>query len=76
MKRMDVVKDGDEWVAKSGGRTVPGTRAALKVDAVRQTAEAAKSHRDAVSVKIHLARGPIQEERTYPRGADPRKSKG
>lgn len=28
------------------------------------------------SVKIHLANGQIEEERTYPRSADPRKSKG
>lgn len=28
------------------------------------------------SVKIHLANGLIEEERTYPRAADPSKSKG
>lgn len=28
------------------------------------------------SVKIHLANGRIEEERTYPRSADPRASKG
>ncbi|MCV0438900.1 MAG: DUF2188 domain-containing protein [Hydrogenophaga sp.] len=28
------------------------------------------------SVKIHLANGRIEEERTYPRSADPRRSKG
>jgi hypothetical protein len=28
------------------------------------------------SVKIHLVNGEIEEERTYPRSADPRKSKG
>jgi hypothetical protein len=28
------------------------------------------------SVKIHKKDGKIQEERTYPRSADPRKSKG
>lgn len=28
------------------------------------------------SVKIHLANGQIEEERTYPRAADPGKSKG
>ena len=29
-----------------------------------------------VTVKIHKETGAIQEERTYPRKADPRKSKG
>ncbi|MHC8361662.1 hypothetical protein ACYZUA_15410 [Pseudomonas sp. LS2P72] len=28
------------------------------------------------SLKIHRENGTIQEERTYPRSADPRKSKG
>lgn len=28
------------------------------------------------SLKIHWENGTIQEERTYPRSADPRKSKG
>ena len=28
------------------------------------------------SVTIHLGNGQIEEERTYPRSADPRKSKG
>ncbi len=28
------------------------------------------------SVKIHLANGLIEEERTYPRAADPKRSKG
>ena len=28
------------------------------------------------SVKIHLESGQIEEERTYPRSADPRRSKG
>jgi len=29
-----------------------------------------------VSVKIHKADGTIEEERTYPRSADPRRTKG
>jgi hypothetical protein len=74
MKRMDVVKKGDEWVAETSGEIV--TRAPKKDDAVRQTAQVAKADADAVTVKIHKENGRIQEERTYPRRADPPKSRG
>jgi len=76
MKRMDVVKKNGQWGAESGGNTVRGTKAPRKVDAVRKTAEKAKANPDPVSVKIHKENGRIQEERTYPRKADPRGSKG
>lgn len=74
VKRIDVSKQGDEWVAKSGSEIV--ARADNKLDAVRQTAERAREMPEAVSVKIHTMDGKIQEERTYPRSADPRSSKG
>jgi hypothetical protein len=47
-----------------------------KTEAVQNTAAVAKSDPDAVSVKIHKADGTFQEERTYPRAADPRRSRG
>jgi hypothetical protein len=76
VKRMDVVKKGDQWRAESKGRAVPGTSAPRKTDAVKKTAEKARANAEAVTVKIHKEKGGIQEERTYPRKADPRKSKG
>jgi hypothetical protein len=76
MKRIDVVKKNDQWVGESGGRTVPGTRATRKEDAVRNTARVARSGSQPVTVKIHKENGRIQEERTYPRSADPRRSRG
>ena len=74
MKRIDVVKQADEWVGKTGSQVV--SRAETKEEAVRQTAEVAKADPDAVTVKIHLENGRIQEERTYPRAADPQSSRG
>lgn len=74
MKRYDVVKKGDEWVAQSTGGVV--ARADTKEKAIRNTAAAAKAEPDAVTVKIHKEDGRIQEERTYPRKSDPRSSKG
>jgi hypothetical protein len=74
VKRIDVVKKGDQWVAQAGGRTL--TAAPTKTEAVRETARIAKSDPQPVSVKIHKQNGTFQAERTYPRSADPRGSKG
>ena len=75
MKRVDVVKQGTEWVGKtqagerfSGGKT--------KAAAVKDTASKARRDADAITVKIHGLDGKIQTERTYPRSADPRSSRG
>lgn len=76
MKRIDVVKKGDRWVGQSGGRTVPGTQAARKQDAVKNTARVAKESSQPITVKIHNLNGRFQEERTYPRSADPPRRKG
>jgi hypothetical protein len=76
MKRIDVVKRRDGWAGESGGRTVPNTKAPTKADAVKKVAAAAKKDPQPVSVRIHKTDGKIQEERTYPRSADPRTSKG
>jgi hypothetical protein len=74
MKRVDVVKKGDEWVAESAGRIL--ARAPVKAEAVRATAEVAKAAKQPVTVKIHKENGRIQEERTYPSSADPSRTKG
>lgn len=74
MKRIDVVKKGDEWVGKTSKEVV--ARGRTKETAVRNTAAVAKADPKPVSVKIHKEDGTFQEERTYPSGADPRRSKG
>jgi hypothetical protein len=76
MKRIDVIKGKDGWKAQSAGQTVRGTKAATKVEAVRQTAAKARADALPVTVKIHKENGRIQEERTYPRSADPKNRKG
>ena len=58
------------------GRTVRNTKARTKAAAVKKTATVAKRDPQPVSVRIRKADGKIQEERTYPGSADPRKSKG
>ena len=76
MKRIDVVKKREGWAGQSGGRTVPNTKAATKAEAVKKVASAARRGSEPVSVRIHKSDGKIQEERTYPRPADPRRTKG
>ena len=74
MKRIDVVKKGEGWVAESGNPVV--ARAPTKARFVQETARFARATAEPVTVKIHLANGRFQQERTYPRAADPRRSKG
>jgi hypothetical protein len=74
MKERDVLKKDDEWLVKEGSRTVD--RAPTKSEAVKKAADGARKAPEAITVKIHKEDGKIQEERTYPRSADPRKSKG
>jgi hypothetical protein len=76
MKRIDLVKKKDGWAGESSGRTVPNTKAATKAVAIKKVASAAKKDPQPVSVRIHKANGQFQQERTYPRSADPRRSKG
>ena len=75
MKRVDLVKQDSGWVGKtqsgeqfSGGKT--------KAAALQDTARRARRDPEAITVKIHGVDGKIQSERTYPRAADPRSSRG
>ncbi len=74
MKRIDVVKSGNKWVARSGRNQLAS--APTKQQVVRTTAQTARNDPEDVSVRIHKLNGQVQEERTYPRRADPRRSKG
>jgi Uncharacterized protein conserved in bacteria (DUF2188) len=74
MKRIDVVKSGNQWVARAGRNQLAS--APTKQQVLRATAQAARKDPADVSVRIHKVNGQIQEERTYPRRADPRRSKG
>jgi hypothetical protein len=74
-RRIEVKKGRNGWTAKTkNGRAFAtgNTKAAVVKNAA---AKARKSTRP-VSLRIHGRDGRIQEERTYPRAADPRSSKG
>lgn len=75
MKRIDVLPSKPSgWVAKSkGDEPIYGS---TKAEVVSFAIAAAKASPTPVSVRIHKKDGTIQEERTYPRSADPSSSKG
>ena len=75
LRRIEVAKSRNGWTAKTkSGRSFAtgGTKAAVVKNAA---AKARKSTRP-VSLRIHGRDGRIEEERTYPRAADPASSKG
>jgi len=75
VKRIDILKKGDSWVGETGGKAVRRTKSPTKATTIKQTAQVARKDPQPVSVRIHKVNGRIQEERTYPRAADPRRSK-
>jgi hypothetical protein len=76
MDRYDLSHDGNNWKLQRQG----GDRASkvfdgmTKEEAVRGTSDFMQDHPG--SVRIHKLDGTYEEERTYPRSADPRQSPG
>ncbi|QLJ12556.1 DUF2188 domain-containing protein [Pseudomonas putida] len=64
----------DGWELKKAGADRASKRAATKQELVSILPDFFEGK--TASVKIHKADGTIQEERTYPRSADPRRTKG
>jgi hypothetical protein len=74
MKNYHLAKEGNAWNLKPEGGSRSVVHAATKIDAIGQTRAYMQHHPG--SVKIHKENGQIQEERTYPRTADPKHGKG
>lgn len=62
------------WELRKEGGSRASKQATTKDQLLRETASFLEGK--TASVKIHKKDGSIQEERTYPRKADPRKSEG
>ncbi|MBC3301151.1 DUF2188 domain-containing protein [Pseudomonas sp. SWRI18] len=62
------------WALKKQGAERASKTAATKAEIVKLASEFLEGK--TASLKIHKEDGSIQEERTYPRSADPRKTKG
>jgi len=74
MKNYHLTKDGDTWNLRPEGGSRPIVHAGTKADAIGQMR--AYMHDHPGSVVIHKENGRIQEERTYPRSMDPKRTKG
>ena len=74
MDNFHIVETNGVWQLKAEGSDKAIKEARTKQDILEQT-QSYMSDRVA-SVKVHKRDGEIEEERTYPRAADPRKSKG
>jgi len=64
----------DGWELKKAGAERASKKAATKQELMNALTDFFDGK--TASVKIHKADGSIEEERTYPRSADPRRTKG
>lgn len=62
------------WALKKQGAERASKTATTKVEIIKLATEFLDGK--TASLKIHKEDGTIQEERTYPRSADPKKNKG
>ena len=74
MDNYHITKKGDNWQLKKEGNDRVTLTAETKAETIQKMRDFMQDHTG--SVKIHKSNGVIQEERTYPRAADPVKSKG
>jgi hypothetical protein len=74
LDRYHLTKRKNDWRLEKAGSDRALLKAPTKVEAVQKTRRYMKNREG--SVRIHKVNGKIQEERTYPRGKDPRSSKG
>lgn len=78
LRRFDLTKDKVRggWKLKERGANHAVCRFATKSDATKGDALSKAIGEGGGSVRIHKQDGWIEEERTYPRGRDPERSKG
>ncbi|WP_434771685.1 DUF2188 domain-containing protein [Pseudomonas entomophila] len=74
MDTYHVVTHGQGWALRRSGSEAVLVQADTKAGLVGRLAEVLQGK--TASVKIHRADGTIEEERTYPRSADPRRTEG
>ncbi|MGE8110596.1 MULTISPECIES: DUF2188 domain-containing protein [Pseudomonas] len=74
MDNYHVSPTADGWELKKAGAERASKRSSTKQELVGSLSEFFEGK--TASVKIHKADGSIEEERTYPRAADPRRTKG
>lgn len=74
MDNYHITKSDNGWELKKEGAARASKTATTKAEITKAATEFLDG--ETASLKIHKEDGTIQEERTYPRSADPSKSKG
>ena len=74
MDNYHITKSGDHWILKKRGAERASKTADTKSEIIKLAVEFLEGK--TASPKIHKEDGTIQEERTYPRSADPTRTKG
>ncbi|EKT4473257.1 DUF2188 domain-containing protein [Pseudomonas putida] len=74
MDNYHVVEYGNEWILHAEGNDTALLSADTKAELLEKLPEYMLGRTG--SVKIHSRTGHIEQERTYPRSADPHRSKG
>ena len=74
MENYHITKAENGWELKKEGATRPSKTGGTKAEIIATASDFLDGK--TASLKIHKEDGTIQEERTYPRSADPAKSKG
>lgn len=74
MENYHIKRHGDHWDLTKQGAAHAAFSKPTKAEAIAAMDDFVKGK--VVSVKIHLQNGQIEEERSYPRSADPKSSPG
>lgn len=74
LDKYHLTKKKDEWRLEKAG----SNRAVVKADTKAEAVQKSRHYmaKNGGSMRIHKEDGKIQEERTYPRSKDPRRTKG
>lgn len=74
LDKYHLTKKGDDWRLEKAGSNRAVVKESTKAEAVQKSRQYVGEKGG--SMRIHKENGQIQEERTYPRSKDPRKTKG
>lgn len=74
-KRYHVSKNGDHWQGKAEGAQRSSVTGSTKAEVLQKTISIAKNQNQS-QIIVHKENSRFQEERTYPRSADPHRTKG
>lgn len=75
MKNYHLAKEDEQWKLKQQGAERSSKIYSTKEEALKKAPDFVREQ-GGRSLKIHKENGRIQEERTYPKSADPTRSKG